>query len=374
MVNNVLALIDLHDHVNLGTLTLNRPIAVTTFLGRYTFLDFVLSNFTNSGIDDLSILIRDHSRNIAKHISRNSVYLKNSKTGNLNLLMNEKALLNPEFNTDINNILENDYVLYDNQSKYVIITPVHFVYRANYQEILDAHIKSGRVVSLLYYETQDAKQFSNCEKLTIDAIGDVQKFDNVTDKDMGKTFDVNLGCYIMNRSFFNELINKCRDVSLMYSISDMVHYISRFIEKVNCIKFNEKVLCFNSLEKYLSNSMYILEQGNNGSFLLDKDNPTYTKTHFSRPVLYGPKCNVSQSLVANGSTINGTVKNSILARDILVEEGAIVENSIIFSHTIVRKGVHLNHVVANKRCVFKSKKEIIGTDENPIYIPGGSNI
>ena len=55
MLHKVLALIDLHNPNNLGLLTENRLEAVTTFLGRYTFIDFMLSNCTNSEIDNIAI-------------------------------------------------------------------------------------------------------------------------------------------------------------------------------------------------------------------------------------------------------------------------------------------------------------------------------
>ena len=34
-----------------------RPISATSILGRYRVLDFMLSNFTNSGIDSIPLLI-----------------------------------------------------------------------------------------------------------------------------------------------------------------------------------------------------------------------------------------------------------------------------------------------------------------------------
>ena len=89
MLHKVLALIDLHNPNNLGLLTENRLEAVTTFLGRYTFIDFMLSNCTNSEIDNIAILCKEKSRSVAKHISRDSIYLKNSKTGFLKILNSE---------------------------------------------------------------------------------------------------------------------------------------------------------------------------------------------------------------------------------------------------------------------------------------------
>ena len=83
---------------------------------------------------------------------------------------------------------------------------------------------------------------------------------------------------------------------------------------------------------------------------------------------------VSNSLISNGSTILGTVKNSIISRDVVIEEGASVENSIIFTHCVIKKGVSIKNVVADKRVVFANREEVFGTTEEPLYFPRGVNV
>ncbi len=374
MLNKILGLVDLHTDAELGALTELRSLSVTTLLCRYTFIDFILSSFTNSEIDDIGILVKDHAKNITKHISRDSIYLKNSKTGFLRTLVNEKGILNPLYNTDINNLKENDYVLYDNDSDYIIVAPCHFILNANFQELLEKHIEKGAECSLVYTTSEDSDMFSGCEKVVIDAIGNAQKFVNITPKDKNKKFNVCLDIFIFNRSFFNQLIDDSSKVSEIYSIKDMVKYYTKMYNKINCVEYKGEVMCFNSFEKYFSNQMKLLKEGIDNPFLKDRDVYVYTTTHNSRPVLYGEHADVKCSLLANGSTINGTVKNSILARDVVVEDGASVENCILFSHTVVKSGVHLKNVVANKRCVFKSKNKLEGKEDEPLYIKGGSII
>jgi len=371
MLNKVLGIIDLHSDVSLGALTENRPQAATTLFARYAFIDFALSNFTNSEVDNIAILAKDHVRAILRHLSSDSTYLKNSKTGFLTTLINEKGALNPLFNTDIKNIKENDYLLYDNLSDYVIVVPVHYVLNIDFQKVLEKHINSGKSISLVYAESKDYDMFSGCEKVIIDALGNAQKFEEISKNDM--IFNVNLGIYIFNNDCFKQIISKASSISEVYSIADMVKYFSRYLEKINCIKYDGKVLCFNSFKKYFSNSMSLLDEGEGAELIKDLDNIIYTTTHNSRPVLYGINANVINSLIANGSTINGSVNHSIIARDVVIEEGASVENCILFSHTVVKSGIKLKNVVSNKRCVFSSKS-LEGSKDDPIYVKEGSII
>jgi len=120
MFKDVIGLLDCHNSPALGQLTANRPLASTSFLGRYAFADFALSNFCNSGIQTVGILVKDHQRSILKHLGNMTAWVTNTKIGHQTILFNEKGALNPATNSDINNIRENDWVLYDSKASYLI--------------------------------------------------------------------------------------------------------------------------------------------------------------------------------------------------------------------------------------------------------------
>ena len=371
-MNNVLALIDLHISSTNDVLTNSRELASTTFLGRYAFIDFVLSNLINSGIDDISILVQKYYRSITKHLGPSSTYLKNTKTGFLNILINEKELANPLFNTDVRNLLENDYVLYDSTCNYVLICPVNFIYKIDYQKVIEQHINSGKEISVIYKNVKDADNYLDCDKIVIDSLNSVQKFDKVTSKD--KEANVSLKTYVVNMDYLKNVILKSNNVSQLFNLDDVFKYLSQYDQKMNCIEHKGYARVIRNLKDYYKYSLEILDGDEGSSEVFSSDSFFLTKTHNSRPVLYGKNADVTQCIIANGCTINGKAKHSILARDVIIEEGATVEDSILFTHTIVRKGVHLKGVVADKRCEFKTKKEVIGTSENPLYINRGAKI
>lgn len=374
-MKNTVAIINLHSSPELGLLTEKRPLASTTFLGRYTFIDFTLSNLTNSGIDNLGVLIKDSSRSIIKHIRGNNIYLKNTKTGYLNYMINEKGLKNPFFNTDLNNIKENDYFLYEPDCRYVLIVPVGFVMKIDYREVIKEHIKFGKPISLVYKEVKNAgKDYKGLNKFTVDAIGNVQKVTPVDDRD--DSVCLGLKTYIIDKDYIKELLNKSKSISSVYSLEEIVGYVLKTTQNtVHAIKYDGYLKYFNSLKNYFEESLKMK------SMIHEKDNELfsdewkfYTRTHDTRPVLYGEKCYVRDSLISNGCTINGTVTNSVLARNVIVEEGATVEDSIIFTDCVIEKGVHLKSVVSDKLCVFSNKEEVFGSEEEPLYIPQGAKI
>jgi glucose-1-phosphate adenylyltransferase len=370
-MNDVLALIDLHENPKLGQLTATHELASTTLMGRYAFVDVALTNLSLANIDNIAILARDNTRSIERHIGNDSTYLRNTKTGKLDILFNENGVGNGLFNTDVNNLLANDYVIYDNENKYILVVPVYFLLNIDYDKVIEEHKSSGKELSIVY-SMQEASEFQGCSKLAVDSIGNVQKFDKIEPTESGSV-PVDLNTYVINASLLKRLLEKSKDISALSSISDLVHYATKYLIVTHGIAYDGFVRCINSLKKYYDVSMELLDKLLNDEELF-ADKFVLTTTHNSRPVIYGDKAKATSSLIANGSTINGEVKHSILARDIVIEEGATVEDSIIFSHTIVRSGVHLKGVIADKRCVFKEHKELIASGPEPIYIPRGAKI
>ena len=53
-------------------------------------------------------------------------------------------------------------------------------------------------------------------------------------------------------------------------------------------------------------------------------------------------------MIASGCTIGGTVEHSILSPGVVVEEGAVVRNSILFHESLVKKGAVLDLVITDK--------------------------
>ena len=108
--------------------------------------------------------------------------------------------------------------------------------------------------------------------------------------------------------------------------------------------------------------------------LFKEDWPIYTTTHNTPPAIYGADAKVCNSFIANGSNIQGTVINSIISRDVVIEKGAVVKNCILFSGTKVGKNSQLEYVVADKNVKIKEIKELHGEADHYTYISFGANI
>jgi len=89
--------------------------------------------------------------------------------------------------------------------------------------------------------------------------------------------------------------------------------------------------------------------------------PIYTRLPDDPPVKLGPKAVVHNSLVADGSIINGRVENSVLFRRVYVEDGAQVRDSVVMDGARLEAGAAVDRAILDKR-VCVGRGACVGAD------------
>jgi glucose-1-phosphate adenylyltransferase len=97
-----------------------------------------------------------------------------------------------------------------------------------------------------------------------------------------------------------------------------------------------------------------------------------TKVKDETPTYYSEDSNVSNSLIANGCKIEGTVINSILFRRVNVAKGAIIKDSIIMQNTDIRENCLIENVITDKSVILTEGTELKGSPKNPVVVGKGS--
>ena len=368
----VMGIVDLHNEPALGELTANRPLGTVTFLGRYGLIDFALSNLSNSGINIIPILVDEGIGFIRSHIRDGNIWINNTKIGFIRLIMNEKAVNNPIFNTDVNNITANHGIFDGLDFDYVIVTNAYYLYSFDFNNLIHAIEHNNADIMMLYSSRTDAdKDFENAYALKLDGnrIVDVKRNNGIN-----KFADISLGTYIFKAKVLHDIIKNAHEISALYTLRDLVNYAIRNRSyNIQGYKFDGYVVPVLSLESYVKHSFKLLDYETRRKLFLP-DWPIYTTSHNTPPALYLENAEVKNSFIANGSVINGKVENSILSRDVIIEKGAEVKNSIIFTHTTVGEKVKLSYVVSDKRVLIKETKSLKGNKDEIITIPQGAKL
>ena len=128
--------------------------------------------------------------------------------------------------------------------------------------------------------------------------------------------------------------------------------------------FNETV------EEYFRNSLSLLDSTIRHD-LFYYNHPVYTKVRDRVPSYYGEESAIDNCIVADGCMLEGSVRNSVLFRQVTVKEGADIENCLIMNDTIVGENCRLQYVILDKDVVVHPGTSLIGTPTRPIIIKRG---
>ena len=368
MAVKVLGLVDCFNSPEFGPMTKHRAIASTSFLGRYAFIDFQLSNFLNSNIPYIGILCQKHIRSLSRHVGSGNSWINNTKIGQFQILYDEPNVSNPGYNTDVADLFENKWFLNAVKPDYVVIAPPYMVYRADFQALLTDHINSGSRISLLYTHQKGLKKnFIGAKKIYISDRGKVTRIEiNRGEMDEG---DISMGTFIMDYPMLESLLEYAQGTSSFFSISDTLNHISPSV-LIKAVRHEGYVRSFDSLSNYLKSSLELLNE-ETYSTLFSEDWPIYTKSYDTAPVLYKKGGSATNSYIANGSIIEGTVINSILGRGVRVKKGAVLKNAIIGSDASISENIHIENAIVDKEAQVIHVKEVVGTADNPLYIAQG---
>lgn len=365
-MSNVLGIVNFEDNsINVEGLGNYRTIPAFTFLGRYRIVDFVISNFVNSGIDQIKILVKDKPRSLIEHIGSGSNYNINSKKGSLQILYPDQLAINQAHNHDI--FLLNQYIQYlqEANKKYVVIAPSYIIGTINYNKAVKAHMESGAEITCIYHDSKHADEhFIGCDSITVTSSGRVSNMK----KNYGEKKEQNifLDSYVMETDLLIRIVKEAREKSALFNLKDMV---KSMIDQHNIRGFcySYDVYCVNSLKEYYDVNMTLLN--NDSAKRLLRDNwPIYTTTNDNPPTYYGESATVKNSYISNGCYIEGDVENCIIGREVRIGKGAVVKNSLILPKAYVGENTDIDYVIADKYSQIVEKLEVKGSEDDVIYI------
>ncbi len=375
MSKKVIGFLNLYNSPNLGPLTEKRTLGSTSFLGRFALMDFPLSCFTNSGIDGINILVKDNFRSVSKHVGSLKTWVNNTKREMQNILLNEKGIRSPKYNTDLNCLLENDWVLLDEKADAVVILPTHIITQLDLRPVIEQHFETEADITLVYSMIEEADTtFSTSNLVKIkDGLVTSYKKNNKT----VKKANVSLESYIISQSTLQMILHS-KELMELKSLKRVIEkfVISKTI-KVYGYEYKGYARCFDSFKHFVDYSFELLDYDVFKTLFgkaQDKEWPIYTLTHNTPPTIYSDKAKVKNSFVANGAVVEGTVENSIISRYVTIGKGAVVKNSIILTGTYIDPGAKVINAVIDKYSHIASNGVVDGSENNPIYLEQGTLI
>ena len=353
-------------------LTKQRTMASIPYGCRYRLIDFALSNMVNSDISTVGVITHNNYQSLMDHLGTGKDWDLARRSGGIKLL---PPFISAHENRLAGKLYENrleatvgaaNFIRYC-KADYMVLSDCDAILNINFKAVIEDHIRSGAFLTLVGKRVDLKKNPLDCpvDLLTVDSTGRLTDFE-VAVPQKGKPL-VNTNIMVIKRTDLLSLIDEAIAKGYKSFHEDVMrHGLRRKLFRV--YEFDGWYTQITSLESYFTASMALLSKEAQTSLFRSEDRLIYTKVRNSPPTKYAASAKVTNSMVADGCSIEGTVENCILFRGVHIGKGAVVRNCIIMQDGKVMDGAELQYCIMDKQATVQEKGRLLATQSYPIVV------
>ncbi|MBP3634625.1 MAG: glucose-1-phosphate adenylyltransferase subunit GlgD [Oscillospiraceae bacterium] len=356
----------------MGALTEKRTSASIPVGGRYRQIDFILSNMANSGVRHIGIITKYNYQSLMDHLgscqewdlqlnTSGVVFLPPYATGHTGIYRGKLEALQTALP-----------VLSYGEQDYVILADSNVMCSLDFRKVVEDHVKSGCDVTVVAKAGLADGKTTQHFALRID--------ENNRAVSMGVEYAApagdltGMGMFVMSRKLLLETIQETVPHGKYHLERDFImESFNKGELSVNVYPFEGAALFNQSVVSYYQNNMALLDADIRRS-LFKGDVPIYTKVRDEVPTLYGKNAEVANCIVADGCRLSGKVENSVIFREVKVEEGAEVADSIVMQGCTIEKGASIQYTILDKDVTVSAGTKLLGSPEHPLIIRKGVTV
>lgn len=347
-----------------------RLMASIPFAGRYRMVDFILSSMVNSGIGNVSILVRQNYLSLMDHLGSGRAWDLTRKNGGLNIIPPFAEKHVKVFTGRVEALASILDFLKHQKEKYVVMSDANIAVNFDFKALMEAHIASGADITAVYKEEEipegmKHKPTSSTAMYYTFSIEDEKIKKIYINLDEDKKQNLGMNIYILDRELLIDLINTAFVRGYTYFERDI---LAPNLEKLNvhAYKYEGYSARICDMKSYFDENMKLLEEENlDGLFA---GSQIYTKIRDDNPTRYMEGAKVKNIMAADGCVIEGDVENSVLFRGVKVGKGAKVRNCVLMQDTVVEARADIEYVISDKNVTITEEKQVKGTDTFPVFI------
>ena len=373
----------------LRDLTEVRAIAAMPVCGRYRVIDFLVSSMVNSGMRNVGIIMQKNYQSLMDHLGSGKEWDLHGKNDGLFILppfLNStegkpnsvsSAYMDPEkmtgvYKGSIDALESNMGYLRRSRQEYVLLTNSLIVYNANFTDAFAKFKQSGADIMMFYTRNPDMRRENYGAYLNVGEDGVITDIE--VDPFNPKYECTSMDVFIMKKSLLLELVDSASAHRYHDLLGDVIMRNVRD-NGMTVVGYEYTDLCYrlDSIQNYRKFNMDCLDPEIRHQ-LFPEDRPVYTKVRDQLAARYMEEANVVNSMVADGSMINGTVEHSVLFRGVKIGKGAHVKNCIIMQDGVIEEGAYLENCILDKNVTIPAGEKIIGTRYYPVCVRKGGRL
>ena len=354
---------------SIGTLTDKRTMASLPFGARYRQVDFALSNLTCAGVRHIGIISRHSYQSLMHHIGSGEEWGLELGEGGLEFLTPFAQSTQDVYRGKLDSLNTAMDFLTFGDDEYAVLIDSAIVSNFDLNAVIAAHVASGKDVTVV-----TKTGICNGEKdidlaLKLGENGEI--VDIVCNSKASADYLASMDVFVASKPWLINMVEQTVAHGKSHLDRDLI--MGGWQDgtvSVNTYAFEGIALYNESQEEYYANTLSLLDKDVRAD-IFGGAHPVWTKVRDRVPCYYGEDVEMENVLIADGCVIEGEVEDSVLFRQVTVEEDAEVENCIIFNDCVIGKGAVVMYAILDKDVVVTAGAKLCGTKNNPIIVKKG---
>jgi len=368
----------------LSPLTKERAKPAVPFGGKYRIIDFVLSNFVNSGIYSIYVLIQFRSQSLLQHLRDGWQF---------GGMLNEQFIIpvpaqmrtpgEEWYRGTADAVWQNANLIEQSRPDLVVLFGADHIYLMDVRKMIEFHVarEAGVTIAAIPVEKKFAKDFGVLE---VDGDGRIRAFiekdpDAPTMPGDPTRVLASMGNYIFNRDLLLDMVGTdAQDAASSHDFGKDI--LPKLIGKVGMYAYDFQT---NRVKGDIEGRMpYWRDVGTLDAYyeasmdmravdpplnLFNRAWPVRTASYSTPPAKFvfdeeGRRGEAIDTMISGGCIVaGGVVRRSVIGRWVKVESGATVEDCVIFDNVEIGAGAQVRRAIIEKNVTIP-EGAVIGHD------------
>lgn len=343
------------------------------FGGRYRLIDFTLSNMVNANINKVGIITHYNYQSLMDHVGNGKDWDLNRSTGGIKFLPpfinafdNTTTSIQP-YSSRLEALMGAYHFIDSCEEEYFVLSDCDIICNIDLNDVIKHHEENSADITIVTkHLTLTEEEVRGSTIVETDKTGRVT---SLLHNPVGISGDVDqcLNIFVLKKDCLRNILLDSLARGYKSFTKDV---IAKEKDNMKFIKYNftDYFASINSLEGYYISSMDLLDARVRRSIFEAKNRPIFTKVKNSVPTKYMGNSKVSNSLIADGCVIEGTVENSIIFRGVHIGKNTLVKDSVIMGGVSIGDDCMLNCVISESKAVIKNQRILSGHKTHPYLI------
>ena len=367
MKQDIVGLIYTGERVDeLQELTRYRATAALPMLGRYRLIDFTLANMIHSGVKNIGIIMQKNYHSLMDHLGSGREWNLHGKRSGLTILPPYMSRENVGVYEGLLDALHtNSNFMRKSVERNIVVSDSNVLYQVDFREMMAHHLENKADLTLLYTKDRNARRNARGRYLQVE--------DNLVTKiELDPTIphfeNTYVGAFIARRELLIDMIDRAVASGQHHFAREMIaQMVAERIYRIGAFECPGRVWMVDSVQSYYQANMDFLNDDLRSQVFRD-DKPIWTKLRDEMPARYAGDSLVTNTLVADGCLIEGTVENSILFRGVVVRPGAVIRNSIVMQDAVISRGAEVENCILDKQTTLRDGVRLIAPRSYPLVV------